>query len=170
MHPFESRNNLRILGFLALIIWATFFMSACKGKEKAEAPATEKTGLQAEDISLDTISAVLGKPEAEKSGIFDLGKSENELQIVYHFYTPEPKDIDDDIGADLASKIQELYKKFKTVDRVAFAIHVFHAGLSVEWKPYCTFVMTRKVINETNWTDLLATEFFKVVLELKYAE
>jgi len=30
--------------------------------------------------------------------------------------------------------------------------------------------MTRKVINETNWTDLLATEFFKVVLELKYAE
>jgi hypothetical protein len=170
MHPFKSRNNLKILGFLALIIWATFFMAACKGKEKAETPATENTALQAEDISLDTISAVLGKPEAEKSGIFDLGKSENELQIVYHFYTPEAKDIDDDIGLDLAPKIQELYKKFKTIDRVAFAVYVFHAGLSAEWKPYCTFVMTRKVINETNWTDLLATEFFKVVLELKYAE
>jgi hypothetical protein len=170
MHQFESRNNLRILGFLALIIWATFFMSACKGKEKAEAPATEKTALQAEDISLDTISAVLGKPEGDKSGIFDLDKSENELQVNYHFYTPEAKDIDDDIGLDLAPKIQELYKKFKTIDRVAFVIHVFHAGLSAEWEPYCSFAMTRKVINETNWTDLLATEFFKVVLELKYAK
>jgi hypothetical protein len=170
MHHLEAKKILRIFGLLTLVVSMAIFISACKGKEKTEAPSVEKAAVQPEEITMDTVSAVLGKAEAEKSGIFDLAKTDHELQVVYHFYTLEMKDIDDDIGVEMGPKIKDLYKKFKIIDRVVFAVQVSHPDTLSEWKPYCFFVMTRKVIRETNWTDLLDTDFFKVVQELKYVE
>lgn len=170
MHHSETKKTIRTFGLFILVLSTATFISACKGKEKTEAPAVEKAAVQPEEITVDTLSAVLGKAEAEKSGIFDLDKTDNEVQVVYHFYTPEMKDIDDDIGVDMGPKIKALFKKFNTIDRVVFAVQVSHPNTSEEWKPYCSFVMTRKVIKETNWTNLLDADFFQVVQELKYVE
>jgi hypothetical protein len=145
-------------------------LSACKTNEPAGAPASGKSAVQAETINLATVSEILGKAAAENSGVFDLTKGDTEYWVDYHFYTPEAKDIDDDIGVDLAPKLQALYKKFKTIDRIHFVIVVFHAGSSVEWKPYCSFVLTRKLIDETDWANLLAANFFRIVQDLVYAD
>jgi len=165
----HQKNSVRTFGLLILAAATMIFMSACQAKEKTETGVVEKA-TPADQISLPMVAAVLGKAEAERSGAFDMTIGDNELWIVYHFYTPEIQDINDDIGVDMAPKIKELYKTFKTLDRVVFVIHVSHPDSASEWKPYCAFVMTRKVIQETNWTDLLDRDFFNVVQELKYAQ
>ena len=70
----------------------------------------------------------------------------------------------------MAPKIQALYRKFKSIDRVVFKVDVFERRDVIEWRNYCSFATTRRLIDETNWTSLLLKDFFKVVLELKYAE
>jgi len=164
-----SKKLVRFFGLLALVGATMIFISACKAKETTEAGAAEKAE-PADQITMPMVAAVLGKAEAEHSGVFDMTIGDNELWIVYHFYTPEIQDINDDIGTDMAPKIKELYKTFKTLDRVVFVVQVSHPDSPMEWKPYCAFVMTRKVIKETNWTDLLDRDFFQVVQELKYAQ
>jgi hypothetical protein len=140
-------------------------MSACNSNPKEEnaAPA-------AEVVDLASVTPVLGKAEGEKSGLFDLEKAGVELQVSYHFYTTETSDINDDIGAEIAPKIRELYKKFKTIDRIVFSVQVPRPASLDQWKSYCSFATTRKIIEETDWTNLLATDFFRVVLDLKITE
>jgi hypothetical protein len=164
----EAKNSLKSFGFLMLALSLMIFMSACKGKEKAEAPAAEKAAAQPEAINVQTLANVLGTAEAEHSGIFDLTKGDNELWIVYHFYTPEMSDIDDDIGVEMAPKIEALYKKFKDIDRTVFVVQVSHPDSPLEWKPYCSFVMTRKVVRETGWGNFLAAELFKICQDIQY--
>ena len=169
MHMSRSTKISKLVFAVALSGAVALMLAGCKANEPAGAPASEKPAVAAEAIDIAAVSEVLGKAQAENSGVFDLVKGDTEYWVVYHFYTPEAKDIDDDIGMDMAPKIQALFNKYKTLDRVHFVVHVFHAGSSTEWAPYCSFVLTRKVINETDWTKLLAVDFFKAVLELKYA-
>jgi hypothetical protein len=58
----------------------------------------------------------------------------------------------------------------RALEYLHFQIDAFERRGEIEWKPYCTFVTTRKLIQETNWTNLPAKGFFQVVLELKYAD
>jgi hypothetical protein len=169
MRQTKITGLLRISGFLLLVLATSFYLAACRGKDQPR-PASQEKAPRAEEISLDTVAEVLGKAEAEKSGIFDLVPGEKELTVLYHFYTPEQKDIDDDIGRDIAPKIKALFKKFNSLDRVVFDIRVMRSGLDTDWTPYCSFVLTRKTFNETNWADLLDSDFFKVVEALTYAK
>jgi hypothetical protein len=164
----EPKIILRIFASLMLAGALTIFLPACKGQPQAEAPAAEKASAQPEVIDIQTLSTILGKAEADHSGIFDLTKGDNELWIVYHFYTPEMSDIDDDIGVEMAPKIEELYKKFKDIDRTVFVVQVSHPDSPLEWEPYCSFVMTRKVAKETDWGNLLAAELFKICQDIQY--
>ena len=167
----HGKGKISRLGLLfALGGAAALTLAGCKANEPAGGAEPGKAAVKAEMITPSSVSTVLGKASAEQSGLFDLTKGDTEYWIDYHFYTPEAKDIDDDIGLDMAPKIEALYKKFKTLDRVHFVIVAFHAGSSVEWKPYCSFVITRKLINETDWANFLAPNFFRIVLELIYAD
>ena len=121
-------------------------------------------------MTVDALASVLGKGEAENSGIVDVAKGENEAIISYHFYEARKKGMEERLGPDMAPKIQALYKKFKTIDRVVFKVDVFERRDVIEWRPYCSFATTRTLIDETNWTSFLLKDFFKVVLELKFAE
>jgi hypothetical protein len=158
-------KTMALFGVIALAFLALAFISACKSspKEETAAPA-------AEVVDLAAVSAVLGRAEDQTSGLFDLDQADGELQISYHFYTDQMSEINDDIGVEMAPKIRELYRTFKTIDRIVFSVQVAHPTSLQEWKPYCSFATTRKLIEETDWTNLLAADFFKVVLELKYAE
>jgi len=163
-------SALALFGLAALAVLA---LAACQGGEKIAAPAppVEKTVTPpAEELSLEALYGILGKAEAENSGIFDLSKGENEMIVTYHFYEARKKGMEDRIGPDMAPKIQALYRKFKSIDRVVFKVDVFERRDVIEWRPYCSFATTRRLIDETNWTSLLLKDFFKVVLELKYAE
>jgi hypothetical protein len=168
MEMFKPTRVSRIVFAVVMSGAAALMLAACKGNGPAAPAGSEISAVQEETTDQAAFSEILGKAGAEKSGIFDLVRGDTEFWLVYQFYTPEAKDIDDDIGMDLGPKIQALYKKFKTLDRIHFVVDVFYAGSSVDWKPYCSFVMTRKVFNETDWANLLSGELFRVVLELKH--
>jgi hypothetical protein len=148
--------SLPILAFLAAVL-----MIACKGKEGPPA--------QAEEITLETFAAVLGYAEAGTSGIAALEKTDQGLVVNYHLYLPEAQDFDEFIGKDLAPKVEQLYKTFKTIDEVTFVVKTPDVAEIGEWRQYCTFDMTRKIYNQLNWTNLLARDLFKVC-KVSYAE
>jgi hypothetical protein len=171
MHLARRFSWVRILGIGSLVLAVVFAVGACKGKEEAKAPAeaTEKIAAPA-PLTLETVAGIMGQAEIEKSGVYEVNSSAAELQITFHCYVPNEEEIADDIGTAMAPKIRELYAKLKDIDRVLFIVQVWKTGADTDWKPFCTFVTTRKMINETDWTKLLDADFFKTVLELKFAE
>ncbi len=156
-----KKTNLSLsFPFFVLAVMAMIVTPACKSKENPPA--------QAEEITLQSFETVLGKPEAEYSGIAALDKTDQGLVVKYHLYLPEAQDFDMLIGQDLAPKIEKLYKTFKTIDFVTFDVRTPDLAGTGEYRQYCSFDMTRKTFNELDWTNLLARDLFKVC-KVKYA-
>lgn len=149
------------MSILALAFLGAIFMPACKEKEG--------TSAQAEEITLQTFAEVLGNAETNTSGIAALEKTDHGLVVKYHLYLPEAQDFDELIGQDLAPKVEQLYKTFKTIDEVTFVVWTPDVAEIGEWRQYCSFEMTRKIYNQLNWTTLLASDLFKVC-KVNYAE
>ena len=145
---------LALFGVVALIILTTISISACKGKTG--------TPTEAESISLEAVTAVMGKAGAEISGASELNKTADGYEINYHLYLAEQQDFDGQVGADLAPKVEKLYKTFPSLDNVTFSVETPDPANTAEWKPYCSFDMTREIYAQLNWTNLLARDLFKV--------
>ncbi len=154
------------LVFLILVLF-----TVCKSSEKAEAEGEaekEEEGVT-EILSVKKLIPIFGKTAETNSGISDVSQTQEELLISYHLYIVDMSNFDEEIGLDLAPKIQKFYKEFNTPDRVAFRVYVPGSGME-PWRQYVFFVATRKLVEQTEWTNLLATEFLQVVKELKYYE
>jgi hypothetical protein len=162
MQSQKSENLIVIFGFLILGVLLVAFPTACK---KVEKKTTESVA-----ISEEMLIPIFGDPKDAHSGVVDISQSATELTLAYHFYTQEISDFDDDIGRDLAPKIREFYKKFPQIDRVVFGVSLPSATDETGWKSYVTFVVTKKLVTETDWTKLLDDDFLKTVLEVKYVE
>jgi hypothetical protein len=161
MRSQKSKNLIVIFGFLILGVLLAAFPTACK---KVEKKTTEHLA-----ISREMLIPIFGDPKDAHSGVVDVSQSDKELTLAYHFETQEISDFDDDIGRDLAPKIREFYKKFPEIDRVVFGVSLPSTTDETGWRPYVTFVVTQKLVNETDWTQLLDDDFLKVALEVKYA-
>lgn len=149
---------LRISGYLviaALVAAGAYF---CKGKESPGASS----------ITMDSLAEVLGKADGGRSGLVDMAQEGDELRLTYLLYVPDRSMLDQLIGADIAPKVRGLYGKFKDLDRVIFSVQTAMAGSVPPGAPYCSFVMTRKIYNETNWTGLLDRDLFKICREITY--
>jgi hypothetical protein len=139
------------------------FLGACKSEEKKEEEGEMLI------ISKEMLIPILGEGKGSVSGLIDFGQSQDKLEISYYFFTEEIGDFDEEIEADLAPKIQELYNKISQVDRVAYTVYVPEMR-EPPYKPYVSFATTRELVEKTNWMNLLELEFFKVVLDVKYYE
>ncbi len=157
------RFFMSFFGLLALVAAMTIVITDCREKQSPEALIVP------DEISLETVSAVLGKADAENSGLFDVAESEKEVRILYHLYVPEGRELQDYIGAEMTPKIRRLYGTFRTVDRVVFVVETARPAANNEWAPYCSFVMTRRVVQETDWSGLLDRDLFKVCREIGYS-
>lgn len=173
----RTKCLLRVLALLFVGAVVVFFVGACsKAEEQAKAEKKvekkEAAAMRFEDeiMTMKTLQPIFGVAKDASSGIYDAIFSDNELFISYRFYTTEPSDIDDDIGLELAPKIEKFYNTFKTPDRVVFGIYVSRPDYVGRWDPYCSFAVTRKIIKQSEWTTLIAKDFFKFVQVLKYAE
>jgi hypothetical protein len=154
----KKRNaSLYMLGLLALAGLALVVAPACKAK----APASS------EDITLESVVAVMGRASGSSSGVSELTKSDGSYTINYHLMLPEPGAFDTMIGSDLAPKIEKLYETFPSLDQVTFTVETGDVSNPANVQPYCSFDMTRKVYNQLNWTNLLAKDLFKVC-KVKY--
>ncbi len=149
----RRQTFILVFGALVLAVLTAVWLPGCKGKAGATASSDE--------ISLDTLAAVLGEAEGTNPGIAELSRPPDKLVINYHLYLPEQKDVDAQIGTDLAPKIQKLYRTFKSIDKVTFTIETGIVGDPASLQPYRSLAMTRKIYEEIDWTNLLVQDLFK---------
>jgi hypothetical protein len=151
----------RIIFPLVISFLLLTFLGACKSEEKME---EENEGVI---ISKDMLIPVFGQGEGTVSGLLGFEQTGNELKISYYYFIEDMTYFDEEIERDLAPKIQKMYQDIPEIDRVAFTIYV--PTLSEEpYKPYVSFAVTRKLVEKTDWDNLLELEFFNVVEDVKY--
>jgi hypothetical protein len=152
----------KLLASILLSLTMAVFLGACKGKAVEEA----KPLAPAEVISLETLKPILGEAKDDMSGVQDVAVEADEVVIGYRYFDADLQNIDNDMVAELAPKIQALYKEFKTADRVVFQISI-NTEAPGEWKAYSSFALTRKIVDEIQWSGILAEDFLRAVLEHK---
>ncbi len=77
--------------------------TSCKSSEKAETQekiAEKKETGEMEVLSLQKLVPNFGEPSAERSSIFDLSQTQEEILISYHFYIADLSQFDEEIGID----------------------------------------------------------------------
>jgi hypothetical protein len=136
--------------------------TACKAEKEEVAEPGEKLA-----ISADTLIPIMGQGEGSRSGVLDATMDESGLTVSYYLYIENKDEFAEKIGADLAPKLKELYAEYENIDRAQFTINI-PAEAEPAWRPYASFVITRKIMKETDWTALLNVDFLKVVEDLKY--
>jgi hypothetical protein len=168
---------MRVLELLLLGFAVIFILNPCskaeeqaKAEKKADSQGAAAMKFEDEIMTLQTLRPIFGEAKDAQSGIYDAIFSDNEFFISYRFYTTEASEIDDDIGLELAPRIEKFYSTFKKPDRIVFGIYVSRPDYAGRWDPYCSFAVTRQIIKQSEWTTLLAKEFFKFVQNLKYAQ
>ncbi len=162
MRSLKNEKSIAIFVFLVLGVILIAFSASCK---KVEKKTSERLA-----ISQEMLIPIFGDPKDGKSGVVDVSETDEGLILAYHFATEEISDFDDDIGRDLGPKIREFYKQFPQVDRVTFGVSIPTTDNELGWKGYVSFVMTRKLVTETDWTTIIDDDLLRVALEVKYAE
>jgi len=147
----------------ALIILVLWSLNACKSKEEAE-------NVVSEPLTLSSITPIFGEAKEDVSGAFDFSQGDQEMIVSYRFFTQDFNDLDSQIGTELTPKIQAFYKAFKQADRVILNVSVPRSDLPGEWKPFASFAVSRKLVQETDWSQLLAKDLFTIALELKHID
>lgn len=161
MKDIGSRRS-RLVASILLSLTMVVFLGACKGKAVEET----KPLAPAEVVSLETLKPILGEARDDMPGILDAVVEADEVTISYRYYDADMQNIDNDMVTELAPKIQALYKDFKTIDRVVFQVSI-NSETPGEFKPYSSFALTRKIVDEIQWSGILAEDFIKSVLEHK---
>ncbi|MDD8026215.1 MAG: hypothetical protein PHI34_06865 [Acidobacteriota bacterium] len=150
----------------ALFAASLFVFAACQKKTPAPTAETASPKAEAALVTIDDLTAVLGKADAENSGAADVQIGQDGVLINYHYFLIKEQAFDKAFGPHIAPKIRDLYAKIKPLDRIAFDVSVADLGNEL-WKPRLHFAVDRKLVEETDWTKLLGTDFFQVVKDLK---
>jgi hypothetical protein len=159
------RQLLNILVLLAVVLLVSVFSTVCKAKkaEKVEAPGPD---------TASTIRSVLGEAKEDYPGIESIEQAGKEWTIYYRFIPSDENALQEELGEALAPKIKELYEKDKAVDVLNFVVSIPFVdelgGQSLKRK--LSFVVTRKIFEETDWANLFVRDFLKSVKDLKALE
>ncbi len=163
---------MKALGIAVLMAGLVLSFAACKkaeGPKPAADPAAPK--MKPMNEVRDEVIAALGQADADHSGAFevDMGTMADLVTVNYHQYLLASDAFDTVFPPLIAPKIRDLYRKVKGIDKVAFDVSVPTEDPTV-WKPKLHFLVTRKVVEETDWSKLLDADFFQIVLDLKHLD
>jgi hypothetical protein len=175
MKSHHLRKVLRLFVFLAIVVLVAGFSTVCKSKnaemtEKA-APAGQTEMAETPD-TMATLRAILGEAKEDFPGVQDIEQTESELIVYYRFIPKNPDALQEELGEDLAPKIEQVYETDKAADVIHFDVSIPFVDETggTSYKRQLSFIMTRKIFIETDWTGLLSRDFLKVVQDLKAAE
>lgn len=162
MKTFFRQREVRfmVFGFAVLAGLAVLGSTACRSGKTASPPVEEM-------LSLPILTPIFGEAKNFGSGLADFAQSDSEVILSYHFTPADPTNADQEIARDLAPKLRKLYGHFKTIDRAVFEVSLPSPENEEAWKPYVSFVMTRNLMKETGWSDLLDMDLLSTALEVK---
>jgi hypothetical protein len=167
----NSDHTLRRIGIPIALTFGLLLIGAGTACKKAAAPESaagtpDIKKAVTEVVPKGEFIAVLGQADAQNSGVFEVTPAADQTTINYHFYTLTPDSFAKDFPTQIAPKIRDLFAKIKSLEQAAFDVSIPTQAAEV-WKPKAHFVITRKLIVETDWTKLLDADFFQIVQDLK---
>jgi hypothetical protein len=133
----------------------------------ALAAQTQQTKVKViDEITLPVLRSVLGTPMDDASGISDFSHGDNgEIIIAYHYYDVDRDNYETDFASEIAPRIQNLYAKFKNLDRVRFEIVTNNPAAPPLWKPFSQFTMDRQTLEKLHWTWFVVRDILDQVLK-----
>lgn len=162
MNTQDHRGRLGWTGLVlaaaaGLALWGTV---ACR-PEKPAAPKAQ------EELSLASLTPVFGAARDITSGLADFTNSDKGIILSYHFYLTDQTNADQALARELAPKIRKLYDQFKNIDRVSFEVSLPDQASPDDWNPYVSFLLTRKIVKETGWSNLFDTDLLGSARDVK---
>jgi len=154
---------MRTAGIVFLAFLAAGLFVACQGHK---APEARNAPVSAE-ITLDGLKSVLGTANDYASGVVDLPRGDGEPIVAYRYYDVDLQNYETDFASEMAPRIQALYKKFGTLDRIRFQVTSNSPVTQGLWKPFTEFELDRKTVEEIHWTGLLARYLHDLVIKNK---
>jgi len=148
------------IALAALVVLVMVGAAACKS-ERSAAPKVKR------ELSLSLLKPVFGEARDARSGLADFSESDEGIILSYHLYLPDRTDADREIARELAPMVRRLYGRFDSVDRASFEVSLPDMSSPDGWKPYVSFVLTRKIVKESGWSELLDTDLLKVAVDVK---
>jgi hypothetical protein len=169
------RNLLRLFVLLAVVLLVATFSTVCKSKkaettEKVE-PA-KKAEVAEQPDTMANLRTILGEAQEDRPGVDDIEKTDGGLIVYYRFIPKDANALQEELGEDLAPKIDKLYDTDKAVDVIQFVVAIPFVDETggTTYKRQLSFVMNRKIFEETDWSGLLGRDFLKIVQDLKTVE
>ena len=150
------------LGFALILCLAAAPVMADQAPQMAKPEKARVIG----ELTLPDMRVVLGTPGDDTSGVSDFSQGGNgEIILAYRYFDVDQDNYETDFASEIAPKIQGLYKKFKSIDRVRFEIMTNKPTDYPEWKPFSMFTMDRKTLEKLHWTWFVARDILDQVLK-----
>ncbi len=148
---------------VALAVLAAVGAPACRGRKS---PAVQGAPLSGE-ITLDGVKAVLGTANDYASGALDVtqGSGSDQLIVAYRYYDVDLQNYESDFASELAPRVQALFKRFPTIERVRFQVTANNPVTAGLWEPFTEFELDRKTVEEIHWTGFLARDILDLVIK-----
>jgi hypothetical protein len=151
-------------GILSLLVAALLAAGPAAAVQTKPTESAKPKVIQA--VSLDEVRSVLGTPRDDSSGVSDFSEGEGgEVIIAYRYYDVDLDNYETDFASEIAPRIQNLYKKFASLDRLRFEIITNNPSAPPLWKPFSSFTMDRKTIEKLHWTWFAARDILDQVLK-----
>ncbi len=158
----EALPPEKVMGISLLALMVVGFLAGCKGKTSEEVRRVD----QQDVLTFNVLKPVLGEAREDASGVLDVTGDANELVVFYRYFDADLKNYDDDMVRELGPKIDAMFKKFKTLDRLVFQVTTNDPLVPGAWKRYANFTLNRKSVERVEWSRVMTTDFFKNVIEL----
>lgn len=159
-----KRSGLRRLGIAGVTLFA-FLAFAGPAVPQGVKPQEPRNAPAVEPVTLDQIRAVLGTAMDDVSGVLDVTNGDGETIIAYRYYDVDQENYETDFASELAQKIQLLYRRFKTLDRIRLQVTANVSSEPGQWKPFAEFAVDRKTVTEIHWTGFMARYLLDLVIK-----
>jgi len=160
----RTDRSARVAVAAVLFVLAVGFSAACRGGNGPEASSSVPLS---SPVTLDQLKSVLGAANDYVSGVVDVTQGTGELIIAYRYYDVDLQNYETDFASEMAPRIQALYKKFGSLDRVRFQVTSNNPVTAGLWQSFTEFSLDRKTVEEIHWTGFLARHILDLVIKNK---
>lgn len=158
-------RNVSRLGFTILIAAAVLLAVGSAAAQQAPAANPKKA---VEGLTLEDVRSVLGTPGDDTSGVSDFSLAQGgAIIIAYRYYDVDEDNYETDFASEIAPKLQALYRRFKSLDRLRFEIITNNPEAPPLWRPFSQFEMDRKTLEKLRWTWFVARDIVDQVVRNK---
>jgi hypothetical protein len=157
----KKSNPNKIIGSRVMVISVVLilcFLSVCKKEKDASNPKT-------------LVWEIFGRPDKiEDSGAVLVEYEQPECVIHYNFYPRGKSKYEEELGAELTSKLKKLFERDDNIGNAVITIF----GPSTDtygrygWKPVLSFEFDRETFNSIDWSDFVKQNLLDAVKNLKW--